>query len=157
MARKVGYLPHSEARNYFILLIFASSCYVEAPNIHKTGYGPDIADPKTGMISIFFYPFVFLAAGSYIFLSSLATKLPAACYELQKRWSVICLHRQMKFPSHSMITQKLFFTGNNCRHIWKVQGTEPFQGNTVEKVQQKINKTKKENWHSAQLGGNKQH
>jgi len=109
MARKVGYLPHSEARNYLILLIFASSCYVEAPNIHKTGYGPDIADPKTGMISIFFYLSVFLAAGSCIFLSSLATKLPAACYELQKRWSVICLHRQMKFPSQSMITPKHIF------------------------------------------------
>ena len=85
MARKVSYLPHSETRNYLILLIFASSCYVEAPNIHKTGYGPDIADPKTGMISIFFYLSVFLAAGSCIFLSSLATKLLAACYELQKR------------------------------------------------------------------------
>ena len=109
MARKVGYLPHSEARNYLILLIFASSCYVEAPNIHKTGYGPDIADPKTGMISIFFYLSIFVAAGSCIFLSSLATKLPAACYELQKRWSVICLHRQMKFPPHSMITPTLFF------------------------------------------------
>ena len=109
MARKVGYLPHSEARNYLILLIFASSCYVEAPNIHKTGYGPDIADPKTGMISIFFYLSVFLAAGSCIFLSSLATKLPAACYELQKRWSLICLHRQMKFPSQSMITPKYIF------------------------------------------------
>ena len=108
MARKVGYLPHSEARNYLILLIFASSCYVEAPNIHKTGYGPDIADPKTGMISIFFYLSVFLAAGSCIFLSSLATKLLAACYELQKRWSLICLHRQMKFPSQSMITPKYF-------------------------------------------------
>ena len=109
MARKVGYLPHSEARNYLILLIFASSCYVEAPNIHKTGYGPDIADPKTGMISIFFYLSIFVAAGSCIFLSSLPTKLPAACYKLQKRWSLICLHRQMKFPSHSMITPTPFF------------------------------------------------
>ena len=140
MARKVGYLPHSEARNYFILLIFASSCYVEAPNIHKTGYGPDIADPKTGRISIFFYLSVFLAAGSYIFLSSLATKLPAACYELQKRWSVICLHRQMKFPSHSMITPKLFFYRQQLSSYMKSTGHR-----AIPKVQQKINKMKKEN------------